>query len=110
MMIAGVAVSESDVRELIVLLRSAGLDAVATKLDRDAEVEAHMFNLTTVDREAILRALDDPPTDMLAGLRGVLLRDHEWFQHEGLVQRPAQGLLAARLRIEERELKAGALN
>ena len=44
-----------------------------------------MFNLTTVDREAILRALEDPPTDALAGLRGVLLRDHEWFQREGLV-------------------------
>lgn len=85
MLIAGVAVSESDVRELIVLLRGAGLDAVATKLDLDSEVEAHMFNLTTVDREAILRVLDDPPTDALAALRGVLLSDHEWFQREGLV-------------------------
>jgi malonyl CoA-acyl carrier protein transacylase len=85
MLIAGVAVSESDVRELIVLLRRAGLEAVATKLDRDAEVEAHMFNLTTVDREAILRVLDDPPTDALAGLRSVLLGDHESFQREGLV-------------------------
>jgi hypothetical protein len=85
MMIAGVAVSESDVRELITLLRQAGLDAVATKLDLDAEVEAHLFNLTIVDREAMLRVLDDPPTDALAGLRGVLLSDHEWFAREGLV-------------------------
>jgi len=77
MLIAGVAVSESDVRELIVLLRRAGLDAVATKLDLDSEVEAHMFSLTTVDREAILRVLDDPPTDALAALRSVLLSDHE---------------------------------
>lgn len=84
-MIAGVAVSESDVRELIALLRRAGLDAVATKLDRDADVEAHMFNLTIVDREAMLRVLDDPPTDALEGVRGVLLRDQESFQREGLV-------------------------
>jgi hypothetical protein len=47
MMIAGVAVSESDVCELIILLRLAGLDAVATNLDRDADVEAHRFNLTS---------------------------------------------------------------
>ena len=85
MMIAGVAVSESDVRELIALLRRAGLDAIATKLDLDAEVEAHMFKLTIVDREALLRVLDDPPTDALEGLRGALLRDNEWFQREGLV-------------------------
>jgi hypothetical protein len=85
MMIAGIAVSESDVRELIVLLRRAGLDAVATKLDLEAEVEAHIFNLTTVDREAILRVLRDPPTNALAGVQGVLLRDHEVFQREGLV-------------------------
>jgi malonyl CoA-acyl carrier protein transacylase len=85
MLIAGVAVSESDVRGLIALLRRAGLDAVATKLDLDSDVEAHMFNLTTVDREAILRVLDDPPTDALAALRGVLRNDHEWFQREGLV-------------------------
>jgi len=44
-----------------------------------------MFNLTTVDREAILRVLDDPPTDAFAALRGVLLSDHEWFAREGLV-------------------------
>jgi len=28
-----------------------------------------MFNLTTVDREAILRFFDGPPTDALAALR-----------------------------------------
>jgi hypothetical protein len=40
--------------------------------------------LTIDDREAILRALDDPP-DSLAELRGVLLREHEWRVREGLV-------------------------
>jgi hypothetical protein len=84
MLIAGVAVSESDVRELIVRLRVTGFDDVASKLDIDADVEAHMLNATD-DREAMLRALDDPPTDALAQLRGALLRDHEWFMREGLV-------------------------
>jgi hypothetical protein len=33
----------------------------------------------------MLRALDDPPTDGLAQLRAVLLRDHEWFRKQRLV-------------------------
>jgi hypothetical protein len=40
--------------------------------------------LTIPDREAILRALDDPPKG-LAELRGVLLREHEWRLRVGLV-------------------------
>jgi hypothetical protein len=43
---------------------------------RDAE-------LMIDDRTAILSVLDDPP-DRLAELRGVLLREHEWRQREGL--------------------------
>jgi len=38
-----------------------------------------------VDRETILRALDHPPSDGLADLRGVLLREHEWRVRKGLV-------------------------
>ena len=33
-----------------------------------------MLALTVVDRESMLWALDEPPTDALAELRGVLLR------------------------------------
>jgi hypothetical protein len=36
------------------------------------------------DREAILRALDDPPST-LAELRGVLVREHKWRLAHGLV-------------------------
>ena len=39
---------------------------------------------TVPDREQILRALDDPQTDELAELRGVLLRDR-WRVREGFV-------------------------
>jgi hypothetical protein len=70
MLIVGVAVSESDGRELIVRLRIAGFDDVAIKLDSDSDVKAHMLNATIDDREAMIRALDDPPTDALAQLRG----------------------------------------
>jgi hypothetical protein len=55
------------------------------KLDLDADVEAHMLNATIDDREAMLRALDNPLTGALAQLRGALLRNHEWFIREGLV-------------------------
>jgi hypothetical protein len=41
--------------------------------------------LSIDDRERILRALDDPSTDGLAELRGVLLREHEWRPRVGLV-------------------------
>ena len=43
-----------------------------------------MLALTIADREAILRALDDPSAG-LAELRGVLLHEHEWRVREGLV-------------------------
>jgi hypothetical protein len=41
--------------------------------------------LTVVDRESILRALDDPTTDALAQLRATLLVEHEWRVRVGLV-------------------------
>src|SRR5262245_21651915 len=40
--------------------------------------------LTIAEREQILRALDDPPGG-LAGLRGVLLDEHEGRVRQGLV-------------------------
>lgn len=54
-------------------LREAGYP-VADKLDRGREIVTKVFALTTAGREAILRALDDPPLG-LAKLRGVL-REH----------------------------------
>jgi hypothetical protein len=36
-----------------------------------------------VVRGKLLAALDEPPTDALAELRGVLLAEHEWRVREG---------------------------
>ena len=68
--------------ELAGLVRDAGLDDVAEKLEVAYDRETKVLALTIDDREAILRALDDPP-DTLAELRGVLLREHEWRVREG---------------------------
>jgi len=61
------------------------MEDVAHKLDHALLMETMVLALTVVDREAILRALDDPPSDELSELRGVLLREHEWRVREGLV-------------------------
>ena len=85
MVIAGVAISEDDVLELVRRLHDGGFHDVALTLEEDADVEAHALNATIDDREAMLQVLDDPPTDALAQLRGVLRRDHAWFKSQGLV-------------------------
>ena len=59
------------------LYRRAAIDA--------ARPETRVLALTVVDRESMLRALDEPPTDALAELRGMLLSEHEWRVREGLV-------------------------
>lgn len=71
--------------ELALLVRDAGFGDVAERLDRGIDVETKILALTIVEREAMLRALDDAPSDGLAELRGVLLREHEWRVREGLV-------------------------
>jgi hypothetical protein len=47
-------------------------DDVADKLTRALLAETKVLALTIADRESILRALDETPTDGLAELRGVL--------------------------------------
>ena len=54
-------------------------------LEKAIELETVIVALSIEDRERILRGLDDAPTDALAELRGVLLREHEWRVREGLV-------------------------
>ena len=85
MHLAGLPIRDEDVRELVRLLRDQGMEDVAHKLDHALLMETMVLALTVVDRESILRALDDPPSDSLAELRGVLLAEHEWRVREGLV-------------------------
>jgi hypothetical protein len=82
--LAGIAVPDQNVLELALLLRKAGFDETAVRLEDAYEVEAKILALTIAEREEIIRALDDPP-EGLAELRGVLLREHEWRTREGLV-------------------------
>jgi hypothetical protein len=85
MQLAGIPVRDEDVFKLSGLLRSGGFENVADKLTKALLLETKILALTVVDRESILRALDETPTDGLAELRGVLLTEHEWRVREGLV-------------------------
>ena len=78
------AARDRDVLEIAGLLRDAGLDDTAEKLENAYDSETRVLALTIADREAILRALEDCP-DGLAELSGVLVREHEWRVREGLV-------------------------
>ena len=74
MQLAGIPVRDQDVLELARLLREADFETVAERLENAYDAETKVLALTVPEREAILRALDDPP-EGLAELRGVLLRD-----------------------------------
>jgi hypothetical protein len=79
-MLAGIPVAA----ELIWDLADLVDEPAASTLRNYLKAGRTTFALTIAEREAILRALDEPP-DGLAELRGVLLREHEWRVREGLV-------------------------
>jgi hypothetical protein len=84
MMLAGLRVRDGDVVELAGLVRDAGFDDIAKRLEDAYDLETKVLALTIPEREAIVQALDNPP-EGLAELRGVLLREHGWRVREGLV-------------------------
>ncbi len=84
-MLAGIPVADADVLQLARLLGETGFADTAQALEDGYGAETKVLALTISDRQAILRALDDPPTDGLAELRGGLLLEHEWRVREGLV-------------------------
>jgi len=77
-------VRDQDVLEVARLLRVAGFEDTAERLEDAYDAETRVLALTIPEREAILRGLEDCP-DGLAELRGVLVREHEWRVREGLV-------------------------
>ena len=85
MQLAGIPIRDQDVLELARLLREGGFVDVDAKLEKGYDAETKVLALTIVDRESILQALDDPPTDVLAELGATLLVEHEWRVREGLV-------------------------
>jgi hypothetical protein len=84
MMLAGVPVPDRLALDLARLLRDTGLDSTAAALEEAYDQERAVVALTILDREAILRVLDDAP-EGLGELRGVLMREHLWRQEQGLV-------------------------
>jgi len=71
--VAGIRLRNEAVLELARLIDDPNL---ATKLEDAHRREVKVLALTIPERETILAALDDAPTD-LAELRGVLLRELE---------------------------------
>jgi hypothetical protein len=84
MMLAGTPVRDQDVLELAGLLRDAGFDDTAERLENAYDLETKVLALTIAEREQILRALEDCP-DGLAELRGVLTAEHTGRVRDGLV-------------------------
>ena len=85
MYLAGIPLPEQDVFKLAGLLDDAGFADTVEALVDALEAEQKVVALTIQDREAMLRVLDDPQTDGLAELHGMLLVEHEWRVREGLV-------------------------
>ena len=79
--LAGLRIPSEDVRELVARVDEPTRTVLENALDRDTII----VGLSIVDREAILRALDDPPTDALAELREALSSELQWRTREGLV-------------------------
>ena len=81
MYLAGLRIPDDDVRELIELVD----EPTRSLLEKSLALETGVVALTIEDRERILWALDNARTDALVELRRVLLSEHEWRSHEGLV-------------------------
>ena len=82
-MLAGLPVPNDAVQELATLVRDAGVDDLADRLERAVADELKLLALTLDERGVMLAALEDPPQE-LAELRAVLLADHQWRRDEGL--------------------------
>ena len=82
-MLAGLPVLADAVDELAALVRDAGADDLADRLERAVDDNVKLLALTLDERAHLLAALEDPPQE-LAELRAVLLADHQWRRAEGL--------------------------
>jgi hypothetical protein len=71
------------VEGLAEMVRAAGADDLADRLERGVTDSVKLLALTLDERAVILSALEDPPQE-LAELRAVLLADHQWRRTGGL--------------------------
>ena len=81
-MLAGVPVPAATV-ELAGIVRAAGADELADRLEVALADGVSLLALTIDEREIILAQLEDPP-EGLAELGAVLMNEHEWRKREGL--------------------------
>ena len=96
-MLAGLPVPDHAVEGLAELVRAAGADDLADRLDRALGDGVALLALTIDERAVILAALEDPP-DGLAELRAVLLNEHQWRQRKGARSaHPRRRCLSARV-------------
>ena len=82
--LAGIPIPARLVLELARALRDAELVDTAERLEGAYDREARIVALEISDREAILRALEDPPAG-LEELRAVQLQEHVGRVRDGLV-------------------------
>jgi len=80
MMLAGIAVPDRHLIELARMLRAAGSDDTAARLESGYEHQARLLALSTAERDEILAVL----VDGLGKLRSTLLQQHEWRFREGI--------------------------
>jgi hypothetical protein len=71
------------VEDLAGLVRAAGADELADRLERAVTEDVKLLALTLDERAILLAALQDPPPGV-AELRAVSLNDHQWRLREGL--------------------------
>ena len=83
MMLAGIAVADRHVIEVARMLRDAGSDDTAARLESGYEHQARLLALSVEEPDEILGVLVDCP-DGLGELRAVLLQQHEWRRREGI--------------------------
>jgi hypothetical protein len=80
--LAGFNVPDSDILQLARLVNDPHL---AERLESAYGRQVRVFALDIPEREAMIWALDDPPTKALAELRAVLLEEHVGRVRDGLV-------------------------
>jgi hypothetical protein len=83
MFLAGIPVDDRLVLVLAGMLRDAGLDTTAEKLENGYDRETKILALSIADPESILRVIEGGP-DEYVELRATLLKEHEWRVREGL--------------------------
>ena len=84
MELAGYAVADEDVLELVRLLQDGGYDETAERLRYALRYGDELIGLRIADRLAILDVLEEL-TEGLVDLHGVLASEHRWRVRHGLV-------------------------